>query len=81
VAHTLSVRLDDAASEALSYLEAVDGVSRSDALRRALMETARRRRDEALRREAECLNADADHQAELAAVASALDVVSAPWPD
>lgn len=69
MAKAISVRLDDDAQRALRRLEAA-GMSRSEAIRRALMESAARLRDrEALRAEVEALEADPDDRAEMLEVA------------
>jgi Arc/MetJ-type ribon-helix-helix transcriptional regulator len=65
----ISVRLDDEAERALAQLEA-SGLSRSEAIRRALIEAAnRQRRSTALAAEAAALESDPDDRAEMRAVA------------
>lgn len=74
----ISVRLDDDAFAALRVLEA-SGLTRSEAIRRSLLQgAARLRRADALRAEAAELDADADDRAELAAVAALMDDLRAP---
>ncbi len=69
----ISVRLDDAALRALRALEAT-GLSRSEAIRAALVEAAGRLNDErALAAEVAALEADADDRAEMLAVAEVME--------
>ena len=73
----ISVRLDDDALRALAQLEAT-GLTRSEAVRLALVETAaRRRRDDALRAEVAALEADEDDRAEMLAVADFMESLRA----
>jgi Arc/MetJ-type ribon-helix-helix transcriptional regulator len=77
VGQAISVRLDDEAEQALKRLEA-SGLSRSDAIRRALIESARRlrqRRD--LAAEVAQLEADSDDRAEMIAVAKLMESLHA----
>jgi hypothetical protein len=79
MARAVSVRLDDDALRALARLEA-SGLSRSQAIRTALVEAAeRRRRAVAVRAEADTIAADPDDQAELAEVASLMEELRDPW--
>ena len=74
----ISVRLDDEALQALRRLEAA-GVSRSEAIRVALVESAARLRDrDALRGEVRALEADADDRREMLEVAELMESLRAP---
>lgn len=74
---SLSVRLDDEALHALGQLEA-SGLTRSEAIRMSLVETAARRRDkEVLATEAAVLEADEDDRAEMLAVARIMESLRA----
>lgn len=74
----VSVRLDDQALQALRTLEAT-GMSRSSAIRRALIESAERiHRHSALAREVAELEADEADRAEMAEVASLMEDLRAP---
>jgi hypothetical protein len=78
MASAISVRLDDEAERALRTLEAA-GMSRSEAIRSALIESARRRRrSSALAAEAAALEADEADQAEMLAVAGLMESLRAP---
>ena len=69
MAQAISVRLDNEALKALGQLEAT-GMTRSEAIRSALVETASRRQDkQALAAEVAALEADEDDRAEMLAVA------------
>ena len=73
----LSVRLDDEALHALGQLEAT-GLTRSQAIRLSLVETAARHRDEeTLAAEAARLEADQDDRAEMLAVARIMESLRA----
>lgn len=73
MAQAISVRLDDEAFHALGQLEAA-GMTRSEAIRAALVEAALRRRDKrALAAEVATLEADEDDRAEMAAVADLME--------
>lgn len=76
--HAISVRLDDAAARALRSLEAT-GLSRSEAIRSALIDSARRsqRRSE-LAAEAAALEADDIDRQEMLAVAALMESLRAP---
>ena len=75
----VSVRLDDDALRALARLEA-SGLTRSQAIRSALIETAdRRQRAAAMRDEAAAVAADAHDRREMAAVASLMEDLRDPW--
>ena len=77
MAQAISVRLDDQALHALGLLEAT-GLTRSEAIRAALVETASRRQDkEALAAEVAALEADADDRAEMLAVADIMESLRA----
>jgi Arc/MetJ-type ribon-helix-helix transcriptional regulator len=77
MAQAISVRLDDEAMRALAQLEAT-GQSRSEAIRRALVETASRLSDnEALAAEVAALEADEDDRAEMQAVAELMESLRA----
>ena len=70
MAHPISVRLDDDAERALRALEAA-GMSRSQAIRSALVESARwLRRSSALAAEVAALEADEQDRAEMLQVAA-----------
>ncbi len=74
----ISVRLDDAAQGALASLEAV-GLSRSAAIRKALLDAAAAlRRHDALRLEVQALDADEDDRKEMRAVAELMEQLRAP---
>jgi Arc/MetJ-type ribon-helix-helix transcriptional regulator len=74
----ISVRLDDEAERALRALEAT-GRSPSDAIRSALLESARRiRRRQELAAEAAALEADEADRAEMLAVAELMEPLRAP---
>jgi Arc/MetJ-type ribon-helix-helix transcriptional regulator len=76
--HAISVRLDNDAVRALAELEAA-GMSRSEAVRNALVETATRMRDKrALAAEAAALEKDDDDRAEMLAVANLMENLRAP---
>ena len=69
----MSVRLDEQALLALGELEAA-GMTRSEAIRTALVETAARRRDkQTLASEVAALEADEDDRAEMLAVADLME--------
>ena len=74
----ISVRLDEEAEDALDALTR-DGGSRSEAIRAALIEAARRRSSEALRAEAEAAAADPVDRAETKAVLEFMESLSEPW--
>lgn len=77
MARAISVRLDDEALHALGQLEAA-GMTRSEAIRAALVETASRRQDkQALAAEVAALEADADDRAEMLAVADLMESLRA----
>ena len=77
MARAISVRLDDQALHALGLLEAT-GMTRSEAIRAALVETASRRQDkQALAAEVAALEADADDRAEMLAVADIMESLRA----
>lgn len=74
----ISVRLDEEAITALGRLEAT-GMSRSQAIRRALVEAAARLGDKAsLAAEVAALEADEDDRSEMAAVADIMERLRAP---
>ena len=73
MAQAISVRLDDEALHALGQLEAT-GVTRSEAIRAALVETASRRQaKQILAAEVASLEADEDDRAEMLAVADLME--------
>jgi Arc/MetJ-type ribon-helix-helix transcriptional regulator len=77
MAQAISVRLDDEALRALSELEAT-GMSRSEAIRAALVTAASRLRDKrALAVEVAALEADEDDRAEMVAVAELMEKLRA----
>lgn len=74
----ISVRLDDEAERALRSLEAA-GLSRSEAIRSALVESARRLRQRSeLAAEVAALEADEVDRDEMLAVASLMESLRAP---
>ena len=74
----ISVRLDSEARQALRTLEAT-GLSRSEAIRSALISSARRlQRSSELATEAAALEADEGDRAEMLAVASLMESLRAP---
>jgi predicted transcriptional regulator len=74
----ISVRLDDEALRALSELEAT-GMSRSAAIRAALVEAASRLHDKrALASEVAALESDDDDRAEMMAVVELMESLRAP---
>jgi metal-responsive CopG/Arc/MetJ family transcriptional regulator len=78
MAAPISVRLDDAALRALDQLEAA-GMTRSQAIRVALVEAATRRRNaQALASEVAALEADEGDRAEMLAVADLMEALRAP---
>ncbi len=73
----ISVRLDDAALLALRQLEAA-GMTRSEAMRTALVEAASRRQDKRmLAAEVAALEADDDDRAEMMAIADLMESLRA----
>ncbi len=77
MAQAISVRLDDDALHALGQLEAT-GMTRSEAIRSALVETASRRQDKhALAAEVAALEADEDDRTEMLAVADLMESLRA----
>jgi len=78
MAQAVSVRLDDEAMRALAQLEAT-GMSRSQAIRTALVDAASRLRDkESLATEVAALEADESDRAEMLAVAELMESLRAP---
>ena len=78
MAQAVSVRLDDEAMRALAQLEAT-GISRSDAIRSALVEAALRLGDrKALADEVAALEADEMDRAEMLEVAEMMESLRAP---
>ena len=78
VAQAISVRLDDDAERALRALEAA-GMSRSEAIRSALVESARRlRQSSELAAEVAALEADDADREEMSAVAALMESLRAP---
>lgn len=74
----ISVRLDDEAEQALRTLEAA-GLSRSEAIRDALVHSARRlRRSAELAAEVNALDADDGDRQEMLAVAEVMESLRAP---
>ncbi len=77
MSHAISVRLDDEAQRALRALEA-EGMSRSEAIRTALIASARRlRRSSELAAEAAALEADESDCEEMLAVAGLMESLRA----
>jgi Arc/MetJ-type ribon-helix-helix transcriptional regulator len=78
MAHAISVRLDEQAEKALRTLEAA-GLSRSEAIRSALIASARRlRRSSELAAEVAALEADKADRDEMLAVAGLMESLRAP---
>ena len=78
MAQAISVRLDDEAERALRALEA-SGLSRSEAIRLALVDSARRlRRSSELAAEVAKLEADDTDRAEMVIVAQLMESLRAP---
>lgn len=78
MAQAISVRLDDEAEQALRTLEAA-GMSRSEAIRSALIASARRLRARStLAAEVAALEADDDDREEMLAVAGLMESLRAP---
>ena len=74
----ISVRLDDEAEQALRTLEAA-GMSRSEAIRTALVRAAHAmRRDHELSAEVVALEADDEDRSEMLAVAQLMESLRAP---
>lgn len=77
MAQAISVRLDDEALRALGQLQAT-GMTRSEAIRVALVNTASRLRDKrALAAEVAALETDEDDRAEMLAVAGLMESLRA----
>jgi hypothetical protein len=77
VPDAISVRLDDEAQRALARLQAA-GFSRSEAIRRSLVESAKRlERKQGLAEEAAALEADEDDRAEMLEVAALMESMRA----
>ena len=78
MAQAISVRLDDDAQRALRSLEAA-GMTRSEAIRRALIDSARRLRERSeLTAEAARLDADDSDREEMLSIASFMESLRAP---
>ena len=78
MARAISVRLDEEALSALTKLEAA-GMSRSQAIRRALVDAAARLRDKkTLAAEVAALEADEADRSEMLAVADLMERLRAP---
>ncbi len=78
MAKAISVRLDDEARLALQILEAA-GMTRSEAIRTALISEAhRRRRQRALADEVAALEADDDDRDEMRSLAELMEALRAP---
>jgi len=78
VTHAISVRLDDEAEQALRSLQA-GGMTRSEAIRSALIEAADRRRTRSeLAAESARLEADELDRAEMLSVAELMESLRAP---
>ena len=75
----ISVRLDERAQEALDALVA-SGLSQSEALRRALIESAQRLQSQSLADEARRLAEDPDDRAEAAAILAFMEELRPAWP-
>ncbi|MGH2829494.1 MAG: ribbon-helix-helix protein, CopG family [Actinomycetota bacterium] len=78
MARAISVRLDDEALKALRRLESA-GFSRSEAIRRALVDCAARLRDrKALRAEVRALEQDEDDRREMLDISALMESLRAP---
>lgn len=78
MANAVSVRLDDEVRKALHTLEA-SGMSRSEAIRRSILDAASSlRRHDALRAEVASLDADEQDQEEMLEVAALMENLRAP---
>ena len=78
MAHAISVRLDEEAERALRSLEAA-GLSRSEAIRSALIDSARRLRQRSeLAAEVAALEADDGDRQEMLAVTGLMESLRAP---
>lgn len=78
MAEAISVRLDDEARRALARLEAA-GLSRSEAVRRSLIESAGKLdHRKGLAEEVAALEADEDDRAEMREVAALMESLRAP---
>jgi Arc/MetJ-type ribon-helix-helix transcriptional regulator len=78
VSPAISVRLDPEALRALAQLEST-GLSRSEAIRRAILDSAERLRHRAaIAAEAAALEADADDRREMLEVADFMESMRAP---
>jgi hypothetical protein len=78
MAKAVSVRLDDDALRALRRLEAT-GLSRSEAIRKSVIESASRLQDmRALASEVAALEADDEDRLEMRAVADLMETLRAP---
>ena len=78
MSYAISVRLDDEAVRALRSLEAA-GLSRSEVIRSALVQSARRlRRSPVLAAEVSALEADDADREEMLAVAALMESLRAP---
>lgn len=78
MARAISVRLDDEAERALRSLEA-SGMTRSEAIRTALVDSARRLRERSkLAAEAAALEADRADREEMLSVATLMESLRAP---
>ncbi len=78
MAQAISVRLDDEALGALGQLQAA-GMTRSEAIRAALVETAARRNaKKTLAAEVAALEADEDDRSEMAVVSDVMEQMRAP---
>jgi len=78
MASAISVRLDDEAERALRSLEAV-GMTRSEAIRVALIDSARRLRERSkVAAEVAALEADDSDREEMLAVAALMESLRAP---
>jgi predicted transcriptional regulator len=78
MANAVSVRLDDEVRKALHILEA-SGMSRSEAIRRSILDAASSlRRKDTLRAEVAALDADEQDQEEMFEVAALMENLRAP---
>ena len=75
--NTISVRLDEEAMRALQQLETSLGVTRSEAIRRAILQDATLR--QVLAAEAKAIGEDEQDRKEIAEVRALMDELSEPW--
>ena len=78
MSHAVSVRLDEEVRRALRTIESSSGMSRSDAIRKSILDTAAAlRRREALRAEVAALEDDEEDRREMREVAQLMESLRA----